>query len=430
MSFHMSFRASGCEFIRSKRSSTSVVFLALRDSVQMEAGECRICLERGGQPLIVPCECSGTCKYVHRDCLEHWILARGSLTCEVCKAPYKDEAITELGRHRAEEQRRRELEWPQHDADFGDDTLLGRPLYAAPATRRLLVFSISFSLLAILSFLVQDDSVGGAYGYYGPGDSGFGGFDITDQQAEAYLAELGLRGARKGSAPAPPSSSPPSAASVGSDGEELGMLPRHDDRWPDPAPLPITSYADEPGPIGGSSSITSSGISISISSSRSSGSSGSSGSSSSGSSGLWSGAAGGLWPEHAWGTYHSYDDQPVPQPPAPPALLWRGDAFIPAEPVEALVQLIEASGCASDDGRASSVRTCELAEKVLRHIRLTREATRERHAEEEAGEAMGRLMRAFVLLCILRIVIAQQQRRRLMIDRVIWEHRQSQLSPV
>ena len=43
---------------------------------------------------------------------------------------------------------------------------------------------------------------------------------------------------------------------------------------------------------------------------------------------------------------------------------------------------------------------------------------------------MGRLMRAFVLLCILRIVIAQQQRRRLMIDRVIWEHRQSQLSPV
>ena len=386
----------------------------------MEAGECRICLERGGQPLIVPCECSGTCKYVHRDCLEHWILARGSLTCEVCKAPYKDEAITELGRHRAEEQRRRELEWPQHDADFGDDTLLGRPLYAAPATRRLLVLS-SFSLLAILSFLAQDDSVGGAYGHYDPGDSGFGGFDITDQQAEAYLSELGLRGARKGIAPAPPSSSPPSAAFVGSDGEELGTLPRHDGRWPDPAPLPITSYGDEPGPIGGSSSIISSGISSGISSS---------GGGSSGSSGLWSGAAGGLWPEHAWGTYHSYDDQPVPQPPAPPALLWRGDAFIPAEPVEALVQLIEASGCASDDGRASSVRTCELAEKVLRHIRLTREATRERHAEEEAGEAMGRLMRAFVLLCILRIVIAQQQRRRLMIDRVIWEHRQSQLSPV
>ena len=60
--------------------------------------------------------------------------------------------------------------------------------------------------------------------------------------------------------------------------------------------------------------------------------------------------------------------------------------------------------------------TCERAELVLRHLRRRHAQARERHAEQAAGEAMGRLTRAFVLLCLLRIVIAQQQRRRWMIE--------------
>ena len=60
---------------------------------------------------------------------------------------------------------------------------------------------------------------------------------------------------------------------------------------------------------------------------------------------------------------------------------------------------------------------CERASLVLHHVRLRHAMEREKHAEQAAGEAMGRLMRAFVLLCLLRIILAQQQRRRMLIDR-------------
>ena len=65
-----------------------------------------------------------------------------------------------------------------------------------------------------------------------------------------------------------------------------------------------------------------------------------------------------------------------------------------------------------------SARTaCEHAELVLRHLRRRHEAYREASAEQEAGEAMGRMTRAFVLLCVLRIVVAHQQRRRYQVER-------------
>ena len=60
---------------------------------------------------------------------------------------------------------------------------------------------------------------------------------------------------------------------------------------------------------------------------------------------------------------------------------------------------------------------CEIAAALLRHERYRNEDMREQYAEQEAGEAMGRLTRAFVLLCILRVVIAQQQRRRWILQR-------------
>eukprot|EP01017_Pseudomicrothorax_dubius_P043384 TRINITY_DN7212_c0_g1_i3.p1 TRINITY_DN7212_c0_g1~~TRINITY_DN7212_c0_g1_i3.p1 ORF type:complete len:522 (+),score=97.84 TRINITY_DN7212_c0_g1_i3:156-1721(+) len=63
---------------------------------------CRICLSEGGElenPLVAPCDCSGTMKYVHINCLQQWLRSRvqtrkaGVVTtlvwkhfdCELCK---------------------------------------------------------------------------------------------------------------------------------------------------------------------------------------------------------------------------------------------------------------------------------------------------------------------------------------------------------
>jgi len=67
-----------------------------------QARACRICLMEGSEwdsPLIAPCECCGTMKYVHVKCLAHWLQSRiksrttGAVTsvvwkaldCELCK---------------------------------------------------------------------------------------------------------------------------------------------------------------------------------------------------------------------------------------------------------------------------------------------------------------------------------------------------------
>lgn len=51
---------------------------------------CRICLESAGGgngPLITPCRCSGTSRFVHRGCLQTWLQVSGSGSCEVCNMP-------------------------------------------------------------------------------------------------------------------------------------------------------------------------------------------------------------------------------------------------------------------------------------------------------------------------------------------------------
>ncbi|PFH34599.1 FHA domain-containing protein [Besnoitia besnoiti] len=70
-----------------------------------EEMQCRICLLEGnqeGDPLISPCECKGSIKFVHVQCLRHWINGRLNLNeqqqrsafffkqihCELCKVPY------------------------------------------------------------------------------------------------------------------------------------------------------------------------------------------------------------------------------------------------------------------------------------------------------------------------------------------------------
>ncbi|XP_055388705.1 uncharacterized protein LOC129617557 [Condylostylus longicornis] len=72
--------------------------------------QCRICLLDGGtaeDPLLCPCQCKGSIKFVHLDCLRHWINGRLSISddqqkasfffkqlqCELCKAAFPSAVI-------------------------------------------------------------------------------------------------------------------------------------------------------------------------------------------------------------------------------------------------------------------------------------------------------------------------------------------------
>ena len=61
-----------------------------------DAPQCYICYETGdkGNPLINPCQCTGSVKYVHLSCLSRWIQPEGSATvnthCPVCKSRYPE----------------------------------------------------------------------------------------------------------------------------------------------------------------------------------------------------------------------------------------------------------------------------------------------------------------------------------------------------
>lgn len=52
---------------------------------------CRIChceAEPGVAPLISPCSCAGTLRYVHQACLQQWIKSANAKSCELCKVDY------------------------------------------------------------------------------------------------------------------------------------------------------------------------------------------------------------------------------------------------------------------------------------------------------------------------------------------------------
>ncbi|XP_062137216.1 uncharacterized protein LOC133846325 [Drosophila sulfurigaster albostrigata] len=51
---------------------------------------CRIChCESDPQnPLLTPCYCSGSLKYVHQACLQQWLTASATNSCELCKFPF------------------------------------------------------------------------------------------------------------------------------------------------------------------------------------------------------------------------------------------------------------------------------------------------------------------------------------------------------
>ncbi|XP_011070995.1 uncharacterized protein LOC105156535 [Sesamum indicum] len=72
-------------------------------------GECRICQEEDSlKNLESPCACSGSLKYAHRKCVQHWCNEKGDITCEICHQPYQpgftapprppsDEASVDIG---------------------------------------------------------------------------------------------------------------------------------------------------------------------------------------------------------------------------------------------------------------------------------------------------------------------------------------------
>ena len=58
-----------------------------------EKKQCRICFENDtkAKPLMAPCNCKGSIKYVHQECLKKWIIILnknpGKYLCDICKSP-------------------------------------------------------------------------------------------------------------------------------------------------------------------------------------------------------------------------------------------------------------------------------------------------------------------------------------------------------
>ena len=45
---------------------------------------CRICLDRGTEPLVSPCKCSGSTEFAHESCLLKWFFKTRRRRCELC----------------------------------------------------------------------------------------------------------------------------------------------------------------------------------------------------------------------------------------------------------------------------------------------------------------------------------------------------------
>lgn len=57
-----------------------------------EPKQCRICFEpetNTCNPLVSPCDCSGSQAFVHLECLNKWIQISGNATCGVCTTRFK-----------------------------------------------------------------------------------------------------------------------------------------------------------------------------------------------------------------------------------------------------------------------------------------------------------------------------------------------------
>ncbi|ESW30645.1 hypothetical protein PHAVU_002G170900 [Phaseolus vulgaris] len=60
------------------------------DSLLLPLAECRICQEEDSiNNLETPCSCSGSLKYAHRKCVQHWCNEKGDIICEICHKSYE-----------------------------------------------------------------------------------------------------------------------------------------------------------------------------------------------------------------------------------------------------------------------------------------------------------------------------------------------------
>ncbi|KAL1804332.1 hypothetical protein DCAR_0935993 [Daucus carota subsp. sativus] len=82
---------------KSSASSSAVVVSEERmdDANDEEAplitmAECRICQDEDAiTNMEAPCACSGSLKYAHRKCVQHWCNEKGDITCEICHQTYQ-----------------------------------------------------------------------------------------------------------------------------------------------------------------------------------------------------------------------------------------------------------------------------------------------------------------------------------------------------
>lgn len=78
------------------------------ETIYEEMGDdrtCRICYEEGGHDLIAPCLCKGSCKWVHRSCLDKWRVSDSGYNsfnqCPQCKFHYIFEQKMDKCKYRA-----------------------------------------------------------------------------------------------------------------------------------------------------------------------------------------------------------------------------------------------------------------------------------------------------------------------------------------
>ena len=58
-----------------------------------ETNVCRFCLETDSTTnMITPCDCRGSCAFVHRDCLRQWL--DNSDTCNICDSKYHSSSLS------------------------------------------------------------------------------------------------------------------------------------------------------------------------------------------------------------------------------------------------------------------------------------------------------------------------------------------------
>ena len=60
------------------------------DAPLITLAECRICQDEDAiTNMESPCACSGSLKYAHRKCVQHWCNEKGDTTCEICHRTYQ-----------------------------------------------------------------------------------------------------------------------------------------------------------------------------------------------------------------------------------------------------------------------------------------------------------------------------------------------------